>query len=708
MIWLSLAMALAALPSALLAGRPLDLEWALLTAALCGGAVAAVAARRITPFLRTLVVVYGTEACLLTIASLGTASDAWRLFPGSSVRPGIATAFAFIVLALPWVARIRGVRRAFSIGDRYFALEDPLVVPLPVRFSLRMPGRAIAVLTVIATILLSQMQILVGLKLVFVSGAIANAMQTYDADRFWATLVLDLPLWTVTSLLLTIAERLLGVYRTARWRLVLTRDYTRRWLETGAQYHLTIGGHAIDNPDQRIHEDIRNLIEGKGSLGLYGFAFSIIGQVSAFLSYAVMLWQISAKIALFGPSFPLPGVLFWISVAYSLVFTGTVLLLARPLTPAWIKQERFEANFRYGLARIRDYVEQIAVMRGGPTEVSASNAQLRPIIRNVYYLAYLRERLNLVRTLMDYAGDKMHYFLLGGVYLTRGLSLGDMTQTALAFAHVNGSLTFLATCFDDLMAMKAVIDRLEAFDQALSAAGASCRTDGERRQGAGADIVLQDVILRLPNDTVLSAPLSLDLHHGRNIILMGPSGSGKSTLLRVIAGIWPYWSGQLTLPADDALLALPQRPYLPSGSLLAAICYPQPEGHYPPDAVRAAMCAVELTDLVDDLACEDAWSVRLSGGEQQRLAIARALLARPLWLLLDEATSAMDGALERRIYETLARALPGTTLLSIGHRDALLDHHARCLDVVPNADGLVALVERDRTATDPVAKRAAS
>ena len=270
-----------------------------------------------------------------------------------------------------------------------------------------------------------------------------------------------------------------------------------------------------------------------------------------------------------------------------------------------------------------------------------------------------------------------------------------MTQTARAFGSVNDALTFFVTYYVSLADFKAVLDRLTSFELAIENAktpGFAPRT-GADTQAARKHLDIVALNLRLPDGREIIKDANLRLAEAESVVVTGPSGSGKSTLFRAISGIWPYGDGAITLPAGARMMLLPQRPYIPIGALRAAVTYPESPDRYDEAAIIGALRAAQLGDFIGELDVEDMWPQRLSGGEQQRLAIARAILAKPDWLFLDESTSAMDEDMEAEIYRTLARKLPATTIVSIGHRASLAQFHKRHLEMRPSAPGIFAPAE---------------
>ena len=669
--------------------RTQGIELHLLSAFSLGAAVAQFGA--LPTFFRVLSVLFSIEVVVLGLGSLAVVHGMWpSALAGLEIPATVPMTLAMYVIALLGVSRIKPVAEAVSICDRYLKSGQRMTLPVgkPLGIAVREAPVAMVVLALI--IVLGQAQIVCTIKMTYVGGSVADALQTNDPARFWNALLVSLPMWLMPLIALfgveTIARRLLVL----RWRKSLTEHFADRWLSGGVHYRIALSARDADNPDQRIHEDIPRLIDGSiggtsDGLGVVTLTISVLARFSSFLTYSIMLWELSSGIERIGILPAVPGSMFWLSLIYASTITGITVLVGRSLIPLYFQQQHFEADYRYGLARVREYGEQIALMSGGATEAGIARGVFGRVLRNGYAIAFVIWLLFALAVLFQYVSQEMHHLLLGSSFFESRVTLGDLARAAVAFTIVNGTLSFFAHLFPQFASLKATIDRLTSFDRALEQTAA---TSGGTRveDSATGDIVLSAVVIRLPDGTALSEPLSVALRSGENVLITGPSGTGKSTLFRVIAGIWPYWSGLLQVPERARILVLPQKPYVPTGSLVAAVSYPEPVGMFSHAAIADVLGEVGLAHLARDLDRDDNWSQRLSGGELQRLAMARAILVEPEWLLLDEATSGLDEDLERRMHAVLASRLPHTAIVSIGHRDSLADFHERRLHIVRHGE----------------------
>ena len=660
-------------------------------------AVTTFRSERISTFLRVLIAYFSGEAIFLGACVCVNALGYWpRHLNVVRIPSTVAMTVALFSIICYLTSFIPVARKTLAITDRYFRAESLVVLP----FGFRMKERTLAATAIMFIVLLNQLEVWFSVLMSFASSDISNALQSYAAPRFWHALLIEFPLYLTPFLLALFLEFLAANTLFIRWRRWLTEDYSRRWLDHHNHYGMMLAGVGTDNPDQRIQEDVPRFIDGGqfGGLGIYNFSINLIAQLSSLVSFAIILWTLSAHLTVPGTTIQIPGFLLWCAIIYAVLGTAATALIGRPLARLAFARQHYEANFRFGLARLREYSEQIALLFGEATEKSILIERFVSIVRNFYSIMIVKAFLSTFIQFFSNINQFIPYIILGPFYFARTATLGDLTQASIAFSSVNSSLTFFVNYYSALAEFKSVLDRLTTFDASLDAVHPPIPLV-RSEDGRASDFVLSNVHLRLPNGKALSDAVSLRLAANENVLLSGPSGTGKSTLFRAISGVWPYRDGSVEVPADASIMVLPQKPYLPIGTLFGALCYPRPVGTYDHATVNAVLDDVGLGQLKGSLDVDDNWSQRLSGGEQQRLAIARAILSKPTWLLLDEATAAMDTALERAIYERLAERLPNTTIISIAHRATLADHHRRHLTLMPTAEG-VFTVEDERLAAE--------
>ena len=496
-----------------------------------------------------------------------------------------------------------------------------------------------------------------------------NALENKDYDVFREQL------WRFSWLAFTyIAVAIYRVYLTQalemRWRAWMTKQYLQEWLDNQAYYRIE-QTRSADNPDQRIAEDLNFLTSGTLTLSL-----GLLSAVVTLVSFIGILWSVSGPLSfmLGAREFSIPGYMVWFAVAYAVIGSALVWLIGKPLVLQNFNQQRYEADFRFGLVRIREYAEAVALYRGEAQEQVQLHGRFESIRRNWWEIMRTTKRLNVASNF--YAQFAIIFpFLVGAPrYFSGAITLGGLMQISSAFGHVQEALSWFINAFSSLASWKASVNRLAGFHAAVTAARTQESGISVIRNNVGA-ILLEDVTLHLPIGTPLTKPISTEVREGQRILVTGPSGCGKSTLFRTLAGIWPYGTGSIEIPSQAKLLFLPQKNYLPIGTLRAAIAYPAEEKAYKDLAIRHYLELCMLPDLVDRLDETDNWSQRLSPGEQQRLAFVRALLLKPEVLFLDEATSALDPAAEAALYEAVLRELPGVALVSIAHREAVAKYH---------------------------------
>jgi putative ATP-binding cassette transporter len=374
-------------------------------------------------------------------------------------------------------------------------------------------------------------------------------------------------------------------------------------------------------------------------------------------------------------------------------------LIGRPLIALNFFQQRYEADFRFNLVRVRENSEQIALLAGETAEDDRLLARFAHVVDNWRAIMTRTKLLTFFTTGYTQVSNVFPFLVVSPVYFAGHMALGGMMQTASAFQSVQTALSFIINSYRTIAEWRAVVDRLSGFEAAIAAGRAAATTPPRITvtPQPAPDVVINGLEVRLPNGTPLVAVDEQHFPAGQNVLVNGPSGSGKSTLFRAIAGIWPFGSGGIAVPQGERVMLLPQRPYLPVGSLLAAVSYPALPDRFGAPAVAAALTAVGLDKLVPRLGEHAHWSRILSLGEQQRLAIARAILLAPDFLFLDEATASLDEASEAQLYRLLMEKLPHTTLISIGHRATLAAFHRRNMILVPE-DGHYRMQERSMAA----------
>lgn len=654
------------------------------------GGLALAAAMFATPwigaFLRFFVVFYGLGYVGLMAMLLigGVAKAAWMTF----LPPLTAfTAAAFGLLAI-LLARLPVTREVFQIADPYFESEDRGTTRIWPFGSITAREKWIAWVLLGIIILINLAQVALVVRHNQFNREFYDAIQNKNEAEFWRQLFW---IWApiVAALLFSnlVEFLLVGVFK-IRWREWMTRKLTGHWLDDGLHYRLQFNG-GVDNPDQRIQEDIRKYTETT-----YTLTIQMISQISTLVSFSVILWGLSANLPFPSEDFRVPGFLFWIALLYAAAGTFIAHLIGRRLIPLNFDQEKYEANFRYMLARLREFNEPVALLSGENAEKKRLSDRFRFIARNYMALINVQKWLNAFIGLYGYSNSIIPLVITAPFFFIGKITLGVMMQTASAFARVDAALAFFIDRYATLADYKAVVDRLNGFDRSIESAKALRRNSRISLQGSAfSSLAIPSLSLSLPDGRVIANVKNLALKKGERTLLVGPSGSGKSTLFRAIAGIWPFGEGTIELPQGQSVMLLPQRPYIPIGALRGAISYPAVEGTYPDDAIRAALDAARLPQLKARLDEEANWSQILSGGEQQRLAVARALLAKPDWLFLDEATAALDEPLEDAIYAAIQENLPATTIVSIGHRSSLIDNHDRRIEMRLGPDELYALAE---------------
>jgi putative ATP-binding cassette transporter len=512
-----------------------------------------------------------------------------------------------------------------------------------------------------------------------------NALQ----EKNWDGFVREIGIFSLLAtcyIALAVYQLYLNQWLQIRWRRWLTSHYLGEWLHDANHYRMQLQGDAADNPDQRITDDVKLFVERTLDIGV-----NLLSSVVTLASFVLILWGLSAAAPLhvFGNEFEIPGYLVWGALIYAVFGTALTQWIGSPLVNLDFQQQRLEADFRFNLVRVRENSEQIALLQGESAERQRLSERFGRVVDNWYAIMQRTKRLTAFTASYSQAAVIFPYVLVAPAYFADKIQLGGMMQTASAFSSVQRALSFFVSIYRSLAEWRAVIARLDGFERAIGTAATMAGRPGsiDVVSSTGSDkIDLEQLLVRLPNGTPLVSADGFSIRSLERTLVTGPSGAGKSTLFRAIAGIWPFGSGSIAIPAKAKLMMLPQRPYFPVGSLKAAIVYPAEVSAFSSDRVGDTLVSVGLPRLASQLEEEAHWNRMLSLGEQQRLGLARALLHAPQYLFLDEATASLDEASEAALYHLLERKLPATTIVSIGHRSTLEAFHHRKIVLTRDGD----------------------
>jgi vitamin B12/bleomycin/antimicrobial peptide transport system ATP-binding/permease protein len=511
--------------------------------------------------------------------------------------------------------------------------------------------------------------------------AVFDALQQNNEPEF----LYQLGVFAVLSMFqiaFLVYQTYLGQMLQIRWRRWLTRRYLNAWLDERAYYRLQIIDPGTDNPDQRIAEDLDRFTKYSInlSIGTTGFLNAGITVVS----FLAILWVISGPLTVpLGPwgQITVPGYMVWVGLIYAVGGTWLTFKIGRPLVGLNFDQQRYEADFRFSLVRLRENTESIALYGGESRELGTFTDRFSNVVGNFWAIMKRVKLLGWYTRTYDQVAVIFPMIVAAPMYFAKQMTIGGLMQTAGAFFELQVSLSYLIKNYIDIAEWQSVVQRLSGFDRRVNAITAAARAPQQIEVSTrGTGVEVSELELDLPDGTPLLQNVGFSVAAGEALLIAGPTGVGKSTLLRAISGIWPYGRGRIRLP-EGTCLFLPQRPYLPLGTLRHAVLYPREDLAVPTARIAAVLREVGISELVDELDSAQNWAHRLSLGEQQRLAFARVLLIQPSIVFMDEASSALDEACEAQLYRLLRAAPWNPTVVSIGHRSTLRTFHDTVFDL---------------------------
>lgn len=531
--------------------------------------------------------------------------------------------------------------------------------------------RRAGLLLLAAIVAISLFLVYLSVRLNTWNGDFFNALQDKDQPAFWRLL----GEWGVIVLIYVVfglGQLYLQMWLRIRWREWLTARFIERWLSHRAYYRIQLLDSATDNPDQRIAEDLREFVDITLALSL-----GLLNQLVTLLSFVAILWALSGSAVVGG--IEIPGYMVWVALLYAVVGTTLTHRIGRGLIGLTFEQQRYEADFRFALVRFRENAEAVALYQGESDERRGFLASFGQVVRNWRNLMTVRKNIYAMTTFYSLAANVFPMLVAAPRYFSGAIQLGGLTQISGAFGQVQGALSFFVDSYTQLAEWRAVVGRLASFERAIEEAERAAHESPGIVAGVSREtgLCVADLRLALPTGRVLADGVNLGIRPGERVLVSGPSGSGKSTLFRALAGVWPFGEGWVETPEGARMLFLPQRPYLPIGTVADILRYPDRGNGTDAAELAEILEQVGLAHLASALDEHAHWAQRLSGGEQQRIAIARALVIKPDWLLLDEATAAIDEAGEARLYALLAERLADAAIVSIGHRATLRQFHHR-------------------------------
>jgi vitamin B12/bleomycin/antimicrobial peptide transport system ATP-binding/permease protein len=537
--------------------------------------------------------------------------------------------------------------------------------------------RGIAWGLLIAIIAINMTVVWINVRLNSWSAAFYNALQNKNVHDFPHLLLIFTGL-AFAYILLAVYGRYLRQMLGFRWRQWLTDKYLEQWLGDKAFYRIE-RDRLADNPDQRISDDLQSFATSTLSLSL-----DLLSTLVTLVTFITILWTLAGALTLSlgGTPIVIPGYMVWAAALYAILGSLIIQKVGHPLVSINYQQQKVEADFRFGLIRVRENAEQIAFYDGIATETASAKSIFQRIRDNWWMIMKYTKRMTFVLSFYGQIAIIFPIMVAAPRYFAGAFTFGVLMQISSAFGTVSDSFSWFINSYSTLVEWRATVNRLREFKRVMRSthireetSPATERGGINRHYASTETLTTKNLMLALPNGTPLSRVSDVSIERGSRWLIVGPSGSGKSTLMRALAGLWPFGDGTIDVPVDAKLMFIPQVSYMPIGTLRAALAYPSPGGTFSDDESREVLRACNLAPYADRLEESAHWARSLSPGEQQRLAAARVLLHKPDFLFLDEATSALDADNELHIYNAIVERLPKAAVLSVAHRESVAMFH---------------------------------